>query len=248
MLVKFPKYRELIYIAAAACGMTMFVYLTPPLQNDPLALLANLPGDLPVYLQRFGLSVICLGVLPFFAALLCGETPKTLGFSRFGQALPARTVILFTLAGVPLGVLGVLGRELSTYYPYSKTILEWTARESAAWFLLHGFLYFFLYYLPWEFVFRGLLILPLIKRIEVGMKPGQGKAVLVIVASLQAIPSALLHFGHPAVETLGAVFFGIFLGYLVVKTRSILPGLIIHFTVGIFLDIAILARYFGGTS
>ncbi|HUX50091.1 MAG TPA: CPBP family intramembrane glutamic endopeptidase, partial [Spirochaetia bacterium] len=53
------------------------------------------------------------------------------------------------------------------------------------------------------------------------------------------------HFGHPFNEMASAVLFGVLAGWLVVRTRSIIPGLLIHAAVGMTLDTALLLRAAG---
>jgi membrane protease YdiL (CAAX protease family) len=69
---------------------------------------------------------------------------------------------------------------------------------------------------------------------------------LLAVACLQALPSTLLHFGHPWSETLAALPFGLAAGWLALATGSILPGLALHAAAGLFLDLFILLRRAGG--
>ena len=52
----------------------------------------------------------------------------------------------------------------------------------------------------------------------------------------QTIPSTLLHFGHPLSELASAVVAGIVFGRLAWKTRSIVPGLILHAAIGLGTD------------
>ena len=78
---------------------------------------------------------------------------------------------------------------------------------------------------------------------EAGLQPS-----LLAVACLQALPSTLLHFGHPWSETLAALPFGLAAGWLALATGSILPGLTLHAAAGLFLDLFILLRRAGGLS
>jgi membrane protease YdiL (CAAX protease family) len=161
------------------------------------------------------------------------------------------------LAVVVLGALaGAYNAPIYGYYPYSRTLTE-SRPGGAAGFLLHAVLYVALYYLPWELLFRGILVFPLLRLLEGASAAGgqgaageaglrSGSAALLAVACLQALPSTLLHFGHPWSETLAALPFGLAAGWLALATGSILPGLALHAAAGLFLDLFILLRRAGG--
>jgi len=57
------------------------------------------------------------------------------------------------------------------------------------------------------------------------------------IVVLQAIFSSLLHFGHPFSEILIAFPFGLLLGWLALRTGSLLPGLALHALAGIGQDL-----------
>jgi membrane protease YdiL (CAAX protease family) len=46
----------------------------------------------------------------------------------------------------------------------------------------------------------------------------------------------MIHFGKPMPETLGAIFAGIILGVLSLKSNSIWLGVLLHFSVAIAMD------------
>lgn len=235
-------------LAVAGSGLVAYTYLTPPLGGPRLAAnlpgIGALPGDLPVYAWRFLLSFLVLGALPLAAALALGERPAGLGL-RWPRPLSRRWVFPLLLAVVVLGSLaGAYNAPIYGYYPYSRTLTE-SRPGGVAGFLLHAVLYVPLYYLPWELLFRGILVFPLLRLLE-----GRGEAgfqpSLLAVACLQALPSTLLHFGHPWSETLAALPFGLAAGWLALATGSILPGLALHAAAGLFLDLFILLRRAGG--
>jgi membrane protease YdiL (CAAX protease family) len=55
----------------------------------------------------------------------------------------------------------------------------------------------------------------------------------------------LLHVGHPLSETLGAIPFGLALGVLALRTRSILPGLLLHAAIGLATDTTLVMKQLG---
>lgn len=68
----------------------------------------------------------------------------------------------------------------------------------------------------WEFLFRGFLVFGLEERFGY-------QAVLV-----QAVPFALTHLTKPEIEALGALFGGLVLGYVALRTRSFWPAFLTH--------------------
>jgi len=240
--------RGLVLPAVAGLSLVAYANLTPLLAGPGLAArlpgIGRLPGDLPVYALRFLVSFLALGVLPFGTALALGERPASLGLVRPGPLTP-RWLFPLLLAVVILGALvGAYNGPIFAYYPYSRTLTQ-SLPGGAGGFLLHAVFYIFLYYLPWEVLFRGILVFPLVRL--AGAAPGRaGSAPLLAIACLQALPSTLLHFGHPWSETLAALPFGLALGWLALRTGSLLPGLALHVAAGLFQDLFILLRRAGG--
>ncbi|MFP4383062.1 MAG: CPBP family intramembrane glutamic endopeptidase [Spirochaetia bacterium] len=167
-----------------------------------------------------------------------------MGFSRSRIKIPWPLALLFLGGFAAAAVLNAYAGPMGEFYPYSKSIGTMFSRGD--WWILpvHFLLYILLYYLPWEFLFRGLMILPFLKildRID-GLKKEEHFIFSIAIASFQAIPSALIHIQHPFPETFAALPFGIFLGYLTVRTRSIIPGLILHIVTGLALDLVLIIQ------
>ena len=57
---------------------------------------------------------------------------------------------------------------------------------------------------------------------------------------IMMIPYMMIHFQKPMPETIGAIFAGIILGTLSLKSRSIWLGVAIHYSVAITMDLAAL--------
>ena len=235
--------RRLIIIAVAVFGMIGYIYLTPPVSQ--LSIITRLgsktgwSGDYEMYIQRFALAFLLFGVIPSGAARLCGYRLRALGLRKPECRNLALCLTAALALGATFGIGGSFAPGVSEFYPYDGALAE-KVKTAGPWpFLLHLLLYGFLYYLPWEIVFRGVLIFPLLDEKIAKVTP-TGRTLFL--ASIQVIPSSLLHFGHPAGETIGAVIFGFFAGWLTVKTRSIIPALVIHASTGIFLDLTVVLR------
>jgi uncharacterized protein len=81
-----------------------------------------------------------------------------------------------------------------------------------------------------EFFFRGYIVQSL--------RPHFGAAAIWIMI----VPYLMIHFGKPWLEATGAIFFGLFLGILALRSRSIWGGFFVHAGVAVSMDIASLIQ------
>jgi uncharacterized protein len=88
-----------------------------------------------------------------------------------------------------------------------------------------------LYMFAWEFIWRGFMLFGLEKKFG-------GYAVL-----MQMIPFVILHNGKPFLETFGAIFGGIALGILALRTRSIYYCIVVHIGVMFSIDLISSLRF-----
>lgn len=182
------------------------------------------PEELAVVRRYFLSFFALLFALPvgivFIAAARPWETLAAFGWTwgRTGRGLT------ITAACLPIAVLaGFIGSRdpgLRRMYPLAKAALA-DARTFAGYELA----YLVLYYLPWEFVFRGALFLPLVP--AVGLLPA---------LALQAAVSTLLHAGHPGSEVLAAALGGLAFGLVAYFTGSFVYTFVLHAATGIATD------------
>lgn len=242
-----PNIKGASYIALASFSCLLFTFLTPPLLTPEAAsripFIGGLPGDLPGYWARFALSFLLLGLAPALLALAFREKGADLGLSLRTPLLRRPLFWLLVPVAMALGAFGAATSALGSFYPYSRDLIDRARESGIAPLLRHLAAYTFLYYAPWEFFFRGFLLFPFALAAERGW-PERGAAggeasrgtVIAATVLFQAIPSTLLHFGHPFSELAAAVLAGIAFGALAWKTRSIVPGLILHASLGIGTD------------
>ena len=237
--------KKILFILFMTFILVLYSYFNAPglyqtwLPSQPL--IRELPGDLPAYAARFILSFFLFGLLPL-VLVLSGRGNRTQLGLVCPREKPLRRPLYLTAIFISLsvGIFSGFNSDLAAFYPYSKTLVNLTIERSWSFFVLHIFSYSLLYYLPWEIFFRGFMILPLLP--EDSGDNGQVNSRLMMIASIQVIPSSLIHFGHPISETLGAIPFGLFCGYLVIRYRSILPGLFLHIITGGIMDLTIILR------
>ena len=169
---------------------------------------------------RFGTCFLVFGLVP---ALVVTQVFRQsladygLTFGRWRRALIwiGISVPLF----VALGYFGAGDPEYQRAYPINRHA------DASAWaFAFHATSYF-IFYMGWEFFFRGFVLLGLAKPL------GVANAIII-----QATLSAMLHIGDPASEAFGCFFVGLAWGVAVYRTRTLLPALIGHATLGLSLD------------
>ena len=85
-----------------------------------------------------------------------------------------------------------------------------------------------------EFFFRGFLTFALFKRF--------GYNALLIMA----IPYVMVHFNKPLPETIGALGAGLMLGALALRAGSCVPGIFLHWAVGMTMDVLAIRKSLGG--
>lgn len=95
-------------------------------------------------------------------------------------------------------------------------------------------LFYGLQFVGVEAFFRGFLTFGLFKRF--------GYNALLIMA----IPYVMIHFNKPIPETLGALIAGFVLGYLALKSKSFVPGIILHFGIAVTMDLFAISGHHGG--
>lgn len=125
---------------------------------------------------------------------------------------------------LPFLVLASTMPSFQNTYPFYDR-----AHEGLDHFLLFELSYG-LQFLGVEFFFRGFLIFALFKRF--------GWYSLLI----SAIPYVMIHFNKPIAETLGALLAGTLLGILAVRSRSVLPGVALHWAVAITMDLLAISQ------
>ena len=87
---------------------------------------------------------------------------------------------------------------------------------------------YFIQFIGVEFFFRGFMLH--------GTKRQLGFYSILFMV----VPYCMIHFGKPMTETIAAIIAGIALGILSLKSRSIVPGILIHYSVAIAMDYAAL--------
>ncbi len=187
-------------------------------------------SELRAFLLYFALFFLFFLVLPLALILLSAADPaaflRLLGLSsgRAGRGL------MLSVIAIPLclaaAFIGSRDPALREQYPFAKA-----ACRTPGNFVAYEAAYLFLYYLPWEFLYRGLLFLMLVPAL--GLFPA---------LALQTIISTIHHFGHPESEIWAACGAGFIFGLVAWFSGSILYTVFMHALVGIGNDVFLYRR------
>ena len=177
-------------------------------------------------MYMFVTAFIFFGVIPvltiiFFFSEPIKEYGVRLGDWRWG--LPV-VLILFILISVILIYPSSQTAEIRSFFPYDKS-----AGETAYSFIRLQFFRGLLFYSVWEFFFRGFILFGLRKYF------GDWMAICI-----QVIPSCLWHLGLSAGEIFISIAAGLLFGVMAIRTKSIFWPFLLHYLIGIILDLFII--------
>lgn len=120
-----------------------------------------------------------------------------------------------------------LGKDFVNHYPfYSLASRSWS--DLLAW----EFLYL-TQFVCLEFFFRGFILNSL--------RPALGANAVWVMC----VPYLMIHFPKLWLEATGAILFGLFLGILALRSRSIWGGVLVHAGVAVTMDITAILRKHG---
>lgn len=178
-------------------------------------------GELANLLWWAGTSIAIYTIVPVAYARIAGQSVRGYGLSlRF---IRSETILIALIAPVALAIAWLASadqRFLDTYPFYGGDGWSLIAFEAA-----YGASFVAL-----EFFFRGFLVFA-------------GQPVLGIHAvPVMAFAYCLLHLGKPMPEAISSLLGGLILGYLALRLRSILAGVVAHLTMAWGMDAFVLSR------
>jgi uncharacterized protein len=160
------------------------------------------------------------GLIPaFIVKCVFRERLADYGVQLGDRFRTCRSFLVFAPAVLLIAWLSSKTPAIRAFYPLNKS-----AGASPHMFGVHAAMYM-LFYLGWEFHFRGFL--------QYGLRGTMGNVQAVLV---QILASTLAHLGKPAAETYASIGAGLLWGILAFRTRSLLSGLLQHALLGITLD------------
>lgn len=172
--------------------------------------------------------ILFFGVGTIFTKFVLKQSLSENGLNLKNSKFMLR-VMLLALIIVPLLALSTtLDKQMCNTYPLVNfnTFNEW-------YYILTYFISYFLYYVGWEYLFRGVLFFNL----KQNTNPITAILVTTLISSL--IHTSIAGFGKPLVETLSAIPAGLIFGYLTYKTDNIYSSLYCHTLTGFLTDLFI---------
>jgi membrane protease YdiL (CAAX protease family) len=159
-----------------------------------------------------------------FIKLVFKENLADYGLKFKGAFTDYHLYVIMLLFMIPLVLYFSTTATFQSKYPFYQSY----GGQSQFPNLLIWELIYFIQFLGVEFFFRGFIVH--------GTKHRFGYYSVFVMT----IPYCMVHFGKPLPETIAAIIAGIVLGTLSLKSRSILLGIAIHYSVAITMDIAAL--------
>jgi membrane protease YdiL (CAAX protease family) len=193
--------------------------------NWMLSLQTYFPNDRLFQLTYWvSIMLIFYLIIPLFIVkLIFKDKFRDYGLSPKGIFKSYKTYIVFFLFMVPLILLVSTTASFQNKYPFYSPLGESVWPNFIIWQCLYLSQFFAL-----EFFFRGFMLH--------GIKKRFGFYSIWVMM----IPYMMIHFQKPMPETIGAIFAGIILGALSLKSRSVWLGVAIHYSVAITMDLAAL--------
>lgn len=185
----------------------------------------------------FGASIVLYLVVPLLLAFATrGSWNRAYGLSLGDWKAGLLTTALFLVVMMPAAWVASKLPSFAGQYPlagrgaYLVTVGGKT-QVSYGLFALYEAAYF-LYFVGWEFLYRGWMLNGLLPRF------GRGGALLV-----QMVPFAVMHLGKPELEALGSIVAGLALGVLALRTRSFWYGAVVHGLIAVWMDCLAFGAY-----
>ena len=177
-------------------------------------------GELASALYTFSSSLILLGLLPALTVkFIFHESLSHYGVRLGDWKFGAKAFLILAPVMMALTYPSSRMESFGAEYPLYKG-----AGVSPPIFIVYSLLYL-VYYLGWEFFFRGYM--------QFGLKGRLGDANAILV---QTLASCLLHIGKPDAEIYSSIVGGIVWGMVVFRAWSLLPALLLHWLLGVSLD------------
>ncbi|HEX9645106.1 MAG TPA: CPBP family intramembrane glutamic endopeptidase [Acidimicrobiia bacterium] len=174
----------------------------------------------------WGLSSLGLRLLAPLAVIvwLVRRSPGDYGFRIRGisRHLPMYGVMYLVM--LPLLVWVSSFESFRTFYPFYDR-----AAEGGAGYWLYSVGYG-LQFVGVEAFFRGFLTFGLLRKMG------------AVAIPVMTVPYVMIHFSKPMPEATAAIFAGLLLGYMAVKSKSFVPGIMLHVAVALTMDLLVLGR------
>jgi hypothetical protein len=214
-----------ICVVAAAVLVLYRVTCSGRFYRETVAPLLDLGPDdllgLGAALWKSLATCVLLAAIPAaFTILVERRGPAEHGLAAGDAGFGLRVGALLVALMLPVVAAASCTGTFADHYPLARA-----AAGDGATFLAYQAA-MLVYFLAWEYFFRGWLLF--------GLHRHLGDAAVWI----QMIPFALLHGSKPLPEALGSIFVGVLLGYFALRTRTFLYCALVHFVIAAAMDVA----------
>ena len=181
--------------------------------------------ELTSFVYWFMLDFLLFFIIPVYVIkLIFKEELKDFGMSFTNLKVGVLYTFIAILIFISIVILVSNSENFREYFPLMNS-----AKDDLVVFLIYE-IFFLTFIFSWEFIFRGYILFGLEKKFG------------LYAIFIQMIPFVLLHSGKPFIETFASIFGGLFLGYLALRTRSMLHGFLIHAIILVALDLIALLK------
>lgn len=205
-----PWWRETIILTYAAVALTVVHY------HSSFGLF---PPDQRLF-EWFGLNFLALFVVPVLIIHLGFRQPLADFGLRLGRpAVWLRYLLAFTLVMAPVAVIASRIPEFAAYYP------RYAPAREAPQLLLLSMAGWLVYFLAWEFFFRGFLLF------------GLGQRLGAVAIVIQMVPFTMAHLPKPELEAFAAIIAGLALGVMAWRGKSCVGPWLVHWLAATMVDV-----------
>ncbi len=183
------------------------------------------------YWWWFGCAILLYLLMPLLLAYATrGSFNRKYGFGLGDWKAGLTVSVLFLVVMLPATFIASKTKAFAGAYPlagaaaYTLSLPGGKNETSLGLFAIYE-LGYVLYFVGWEFFYRGWMLNGLLPRF------GRAGAILIPVA-----PFAVMHLGKAEPEALGSIVAGVALGVLALRTRSFWYGVIVHAAVAVWMD------------
>lgn len=225
--------RRVFITLACVCVALLFIHYAKFSSNIPFIIGDELTQrwqsshwyHLLGYVWWTGCHLIGFVLLPWLVIRWCfKQRMRDFGWRVNDTAQHWRGYLLLLSPILVFVVLVSFGEDFVNHYPfYDLAGRSWF--DLLIWELLYLSQFVFL-----EFFFRGFILQAL--------RPAMGANAVWVMC----VPYLMIHFPKLWLEATGAILFGLFLGILALRSRSIWGGVVVHAGVAVSMDIAALLR------
>lgn len=168
----------------------------------------------------FGLNFVALLLVPLLV-IRFGFRERV---SDFGLQLGdyrewGKYLLIFLAVMIPVAAIASRIPEFNDYYPRYRPMLD------NHWLILPSMAGWLLYFMAWEFFFRGFMLF------------GLGKRLGALAIFIQMVPFTMAHFPKPELESFAAIIAGIALGIMAWRTKSFLGPWLLHWLAATSMDV-----------